>query len=139
MNEKIRAINDKRGKTSLQLHHEKKKNSGEGKNSRYEICKKKNTVWHRIQYPHWKSSDQHSHQDKHGWVENTKHIKKNNNKNPTNKFNTHFAKTHYEQTLKRNKHGCNVQGFFSRWVMDAATMLFLKRNENILQLTADDV
>lgn len=36
----------------------------------------KNTVWHRIQYPHWKSLDQHSHHDKHGWVGNMKHIKK---------------------------------------------------------------
>lgn len=94
----------------------------------------KNAVWHRIQYPHWKSSNQHH--DKQGWLGNVKHVKK---KNLSNKFNTHFTKTHYKQTLERNENGCNVQGFFSRWVMDAATMLFLKRNENILQLTADDV
>ncbi len=29
--------------------------------------------------------------------------------------------------------------FFPHWVTDAAMLLFLKRNENILQLTADDV
>lgn len=75
MNEKIRAINDKRGKTSLQLHHEKKKKTAVGeKTADMRFAKKENTVWHRIQYPHWKSSDQHSHQDKHRWVEK-KYIK----------------------------------------------------------------
>lgn len=39
MNEKIREINDKGGKTSLQLHHEKKKTAA-GKKGRYEICEK---------------------------------------------------------------------------------------------------
>lgn len=29
--------------------------------------------------------------------------------------------------------------FFPHWVTDAGMLLFLKRNENILQLTADDV
>lgn len=59
-------------------------------------------------------------------------------KNLTNKFNTHFTKTHYNQTLQHNECGSNVH-FFSHWVTNAAMLLFLKRNENILQLTADDV
>lgn len=56
-------------------------------------------------------------------------------KNLTNTFNTHFGKTHYNQTLRHNERGSNVH-FFSHWVTDA---VILKRNENILQLTGDDV
>lgn len=32
-------------------------------------------------------------------------------KNPTNKFNTLFTKTHYNQTLKHNERGSNVHLF----------------------------
>lgn len=107
MNEKIRAINDKGGKSSLQLHHEKITAAGEKKADMRFV---KNTVWHRIQY--WKSSDQHSHHDGMGWKHET-HKKKN-----TNKFNTHFTKTHYKQTLERNENGRNVQVFLAaEWWM----------------------
>lgn len=58
--------------------------------------------------------------------------------NQTDKINTHLKKnTHYNQTLKHNERGGNVH--FFHWVTDAGMLLFLKRNENILQLTADDV
>lgn len=61
-------------------------------------------------------------------------------KNLTNKFNTHFTKTHYNQTLKHNERGSNVHFFFYP-LSDGRcnAVIFLKRNENILQLTADDV
>lgn len=62
------------------------------------------------------SLDQHSHHAKHGWVGNMKHTLKK--KNPTNKFNTHFTKTHYKQTLERNENGRNVQVFLAaEWWM----------------------
>lgn len=38
-------------------------------------------------------------------------------KNLTNKFNTHFAKTHYNQTLQHNERGSNVHFFFTEWRM----------------------
>lgn len=63
------------------------------------------------------SLDQHSHHAKHGWVGNMKHTLKKK-KNPTNKFNTHFTKTHYKQTLERNENGRNVQVFLAaEWWM----------------------
>lgn len=63
---------------------------------------------------------------------NMKHIK-----NLTNWFNTYFTKTHYNQTLKHNERGSNVH-FPTEW-RKLQCCYFLKRNENILQLTADDV
>lgn len=77
----------------------------------------KNTVWHSIQYAHWKlqfGSTFSPRQARMGWEHET-HIKK---KNPTNKFNTHFTKTHYKQTLERNENGRNVQVFLAaEWWM----------------------
>lgn len=50
-----------------------------------------------------------------GWKHETH---KKEKKNPTNKFNTHFTKTHYKQTLERNEHGPNVQVFLAtEWWM----------------------
>lgn len=97
----MRAINDRGGITSLQLHHERKNR----KKSRSEICQKQSGI-HTGRARH----------NKHGWVESWNTHK--NKKNHTNKFNTHFTKTHYKQTLECNERARNVQGFLAaEWWM----------------------